>query len=168
MTPTYEQSKLGHSELRDVIVTTAAVSIVAGIVVGLVVATKPVVKGIAIALGASGVAGAATYLLLDYRHVNRRNALQATIHQVTTKNTQLQRDCEQAAQTVMQLQAELNHAQTQFNQLADVAEHEQAKLQAQLDAAITARSSAITALTVPVVDVAMQPLLPQDPAPVVA
>ena len=164
----YEQSKLGQAELNDVILTTAAVSVVVGIVLGLVSATKPVMKGVAIALGTGGAVGAATYLLLDYRHVNRRNALQATIQQVTAENTQLRRDREQAVQTMMQLQAELNHAQTQFNQLADVAEHEQAKLQAQLDAAITARSSAIAAPTVPAVEAAMQPLLPQDPVPIVA
>lgn len=139
MTQPEEQSKLGHSDRNDVIVTTAAVSVVAGIVLGLIAATKPVIKGISIAVGAGGAAGAATYFLLDYRHVDRRNALQATIHQVTLQNTQLQRDRDQAMQTTLQLQTELDQARSQFNQLAAVAEQEQAKLQAKLDAAIAAQ-----------------------------
>ncbi|NJL20114.1 MAG: hypothetical protein HC895_03620 [Leptolyngbyaceae cyanobacterium SM1_3_5] len=82
-----EQSKLGHSELKDVIITTAAVSVVVGIVLGLVAATKPVIKGVAIAIGAGSAAGAATYFRMDYRHVDRRNALRATIHDLTAQNT---------------------------------------------------------------------------------
>lgn len=163
--PHLERSKLGHADRNDVIITTAAVSIVAGIVLGLIAATKPVIKGVAIAVGAGSAAGVATYFLLDYRHVDRRNALQATIHEITLQNTQLQRDRQQAEQTVLQLQTELDHAKAQFNQLADIAEREQAKLQAQLEAAIaSAQANAAAAVVEPNEVVALLP--PQDTAQV--
>lgn len=134
--PVYERSQLGASELKEVMMSAGAMGIVFGIVVGLIIATKPVLKGVAIAIGAGSAVGTATYLLLDYRHVDRRNALHATIHQLTTQNTQLQRDYQQSEQTLLHLQSERDRVQSQFNQLATVAEHEQVKLQARLDAAI--------------------------------
>lgn len=157
----YEQSKLGHSELKDVIITTAAVSIVVGICLGLLAATKPVIKGVAIAIGAGSAAGAATYFWMDYRHVDRRNALRSTIHELTAQNTQLQRDRDQSTQATLQLQTELDRAKAQFNQLADVAEREQAKLQAQLDAAIASAQASATPAVVDQEAAATLPL-PQD------
>jgi hypothetical protein len=162
---TYERSQLGESELKEVMMSAGAMGIVFGIVVGLIIATKPVLKGVAIAIGAGSAVGTATYLLLDYRHVDRRNALHATIHQLTTQNTQLQRDCDQAMQATKQLQSERDHVQSQFNQLATVAEREQVKLQARLDAAIA------TQMAPPLLEDTIPLLQPQDhipPVPVAA